>query len=366
MNINIVTVVFSRDVNITTASLALVGSADLAAPPALSSASYSYNATMHVAQWVYHSSLTTDKYLLNIPSAAVTSKASGQALDGEFVNGSGNLLPSGDATTGGDFNFRFNILPGDVDQNGAVNALDGANVRQHFLQYANQTGYNPFFDTYGKGAITGIDFTTVQTALFSALPNTDPTPPGQGGGGAAAASAPATSTAPGDAPSTPPTATGSAIALAGGTSAATPTPNSTAGSGDATFRAAVPNSATSPTAAVVADGSGDVAAASDVASGSGLVLSAAASADSSSSSIVTSSNSTTSGSAPNSTVEIKSSSDQAAGISAWTSSVSTITAEFHAGSLTARDAVFAEVEADGPLTSLWRRFGRSKHVGQAF
>ena len=364
-NINIVTVVFSRDVNITTSNINLVGSSDLSAPPALSGAAYSYNSTTHVAQWVYHSSLTTDKYLLNIPSTAVTSTASGQALDGEFVNGSGNLLPSGDATTGGDFNFRFNILPGDVDQNGAVNALDGANVHQHLLQYANQTGYNPLFDTYGKGAITGIDFTTVQTALFSALPNTDPTPPGQGGGGEVAATAPATGTAPSGAPSTPPTATGSAIALAGGSSAATPTPNSTVGSGDATFQAAVPNSASGPTAPIIASGSGDVAAASDVASGSGLVFGAAASADGSSSSIVTSTSSTTNGIAATSTFEIKPSSDQTAGISTWNSSASTIATAFHAGSLTARDAVFAEIDADGPLTSLWRRFGRSKHVGQA-
>src|SRR5262249_48890518 len=98
VNLNVITVVFSRDVNITTASLNLVGSPDPAAPPTLASAAYSYNNTTHTAEWVYRSSLTNDKYLLNIPSAAVTSVASGQALDGEFVNGSGTLLPSGNAT----------------------------------------------------------------------------------------------------------------------------------------------------------------------------------------------------------------------------------------------------------------------------
>ncbi len=264
-NLNIITVVFSRDVNINTANLNLVGSADLAAPPGLGTATYSYNSTTFAAQWVFHSSFTDDKYLLNIPSAAVTSKASGQALDGEFVNGSGNLLPSGNATTGGDFNFQFNILPGDVDQNGAVNALDGANVRLHFLQFANTAGYNPLLDTFGKGAITGIDFTTVQNALFSSLPNTDPTPPGQGGGGgAAAATAPATSPALSDVPSTPPTASGSASALAGGSNAATPTPSTAGGSGESTFQAAAANFVTSATAPVVAGGSGDVAVASDV------------------------------------------------------------------------------------------------------
>jgi hypothetical protein len=40
-NINVITVVFSRDVNIPTSSLSLVGSADLAPPPGLATAVYS-------------------------------------------------------------------------------------------------------------------------------------------------------------------------------------------------------------------------------------------------------------------------------------------------------------------------------------
>jgi hypothetical protein len=197
VNINVISVVFSRDVNINTASLALVGSSDLAAPPALSTATYSYNSTTHVATWVYRNSLSVDKYLLSIPSSAVTSVASGQTLDGEFVNGSGALLPSGDAAAGGNFNFRFNILPGDVDQNGVVTGTDGGNVRLHFMQFTTSPGYNPLYDTYGKGAITGIDLLTVQGALLTTLPTTDPGAPGGGGPTAPMASAaaqPATAT----------------------------------------------------------------------------------------------------------------------------------------------------------------------------
>jgi Dockerin type I domain len=306
--------------------------------------------------------LTGDKYLMSIPSAAVTSMASGQALDGEFVNGSGNLLPSGNATTGGDFNFQFNILPGDVDQNGAVNALDGAAVRQHFLLYANMAGYNPLFDTYGKGAITGIDFTTVQTALFSALPATDPTPPGHAGGGAAATTAPAATAAPSDASSTPPVGLGSSTGLAGGAMGSTATPTSAVGSGDSAFGSAALNSATGPTAPVVAGGAGDVTAASDGASASGPITAAALSPDSSPSSIMTIGGSTNGGDASTSTADVKASPEQAAARSTWNSAVSTITAEFHAGSLTVRDAVFAELDADGPLANRWRRFGPRNHA----
>jgi hypothetical protein len=142
-----------------------------------------------VASWTYNSPLSLDKYLISIPSAAATN-ALNASLDGEWTTGS-TSYPSGDGTAGGDLNFRFNLLPSDVDQSGAVNALDGGNVRQHFLQFANTAGYNPLYDVLGKGAITGIDFLTVQGALFSTLPNTDPTPsaPPIGGGAATTAAA---------------------------------------------------------------------------------------------------------------------------------------------------------------------------------
>jgi fibronectin type 3 domain-containing protein len=193
-NVNIISVVFSRDVNINTANIALVGSPDLGPAPALGTASFTYNSTTFTATWVYQAALPLDKYLLSIPSAAVTSKVSGAALDGEFANGSGNLLPSGDTVAGGDFNFRFNILPGDVDQNGVVTGVDGGSVRQHFLQFTTTAGYNPLYDTSGKGEITGIDLNLVQSTLLTSLPATDPTPPGQGGGALAPATdSPATS-----------------------------------------------------------------------------------------------------------------------------------------------------------------------------
>ncbi len=54
-------------------------------------------------------------------------------------------------------------------------------MRQHFMQFTTSPGYSPLFDTYGKGAITGIDLLAVQAALLSQLPATDPTPPAQGG-----------------------------------------------------------------------------------------------------------------------------------------------------------------------------------------
>jgi NPCBM/NEW2 domain/Fibronectin type III domain/Dockerin type I domain len=195
-NINIITVQFTEDVTINAAQagLALTGSPDLPAAPALSAASFSYSSATRAATWVYRSALPLDKYLISIPSSAVTNGL-GAALDGEFTTSTTNF-PSGNGTAGGDFNFRFNILPGDVDQNGVVTGTDGGAVRQHFLQFPSSPSYVALYDTYGKGAITGLDLLTVQGALLTQLPTTDPTPPGQGGGGANTAASSGSAIAP--------------------------------------------------------------------------------------------------------------------------------------------------------------------------
>jgi fibronectin type 3 domain-containing protein len=203
INVNIISVVFSRDVNINTASLALVGSPDLGPAPALGGASFTYNSSTFTAQWVFLAPLPLDKYLLSIPSAAVTSKASGAALDGEFVNGSGNLLPSGDSVAGGDFNFRFNILPGDADQNGVVTGTDGNGIRLRLLEDTTTANYSPLFDVNGDGVITGQDGGIVRAQLLQALPADDPSPPGQGGGGALPATAGSSSASTADSSATP-------------------------------------------------------------------------------------------------------------------------------------------------------------------
>jgi len=58
---------------------------------------------------------------------------SGNRLDGDWTNSTwtppsapvgGDTWPSGDGTAGGDFQFRFNVLPGDADQSGTVNFSD--------------------------------------------------------------------------------------------------------------------------------------------------------------------------------------------------------------------------------------------------
>ncbi|HEV3416877.1 MAG TPA: dockerin type I domain-containing protein [Pirellulales bacterium] len=177
-NITTLSVVFSQDVNINAAGLALVGSPDLPAPAALASAAFSYNSGTRTAQWTFAAPLTVDKYLLDIPSAAVANTL-GTSLDGEWTTGTSSF-PSGDGSPGGDFNFRFNLLPGDTDQNGVVTGVDGNGVRSRLLQDTTTASYTPMFDLNGDGTITGQDGGIVRAQLLQALPADDPSPPGQG------------------------------------------------------------------------------------------------------------------------------------------------------------------------------------------
>jgi hypothetical protein len=68
--------------------------------------------------------LTTGKYWLSLQSDAITSPTAGE-LDGEWATGATTFSAgSGDGAAGGVFNFRFNVLVGDVNADGVVNNGD--------------------------------------------------------------------------------------------------------------------------------------------------------------------------------------------------------------------------------------------------
>jgi fibronectin type 3 domain-containing protein len=338
-NINVISVQFTEDVtfNAAQAGLALNGSPDLPAAPALSTANFSYSSATRVASWAFHSPLALNKYLFSIPSSTATNGL-GASLDGEWTTGSSGY-PSGDGTTGGDFNFRFNILPGDVDQNGAVNSLDGANVRLHFLQYANMAGYNPLYDTLGKGEITGVDFLTVQGALFSTLPNTDPTPsaPQLSGGisSSAASQAPAVDNAV-----APASASGGTASAAATRAAPLAAPNSPIGSrgafgpGVAATATECPSaSADPPMNSLPAGGVGAAATSNNIPSNGTVADGIALSPDADTIS----------------SVSIKPPSNELAGATSFNTPAMSAASRFRAGWLAARDAVFAELSSDPAL-----------------
>ncbi len=119
VNVNQLKVTFSQDVGASlslaafsvtpTAGFTAVGNA---APAMPTLTGYTYDPTTFTATLNFSGVLPASVFDLKVSSAAV-SNASGQALDGEFVNGvtTGN---SGNGVAGGDFSFRVFVLPGDT------------------------------------------------------------------------------------------------------------------------------------------------------------------------------------------------------------------------------------------------------------
>src|SRR5207247_378861 len=123
LNLNQVKVRFSENVTVAQNDLLLAG----ARTPSYVTSAFAYDATTFTATWTLPSSLLPDKLLLQLPDT-ITSVATGEALDGEWTNGA-DSYNSGDGTAGGDFAFAFDVLPGDVNQSGAVNSSDTDDTR---------------------------------------------------------------------------------------------------------------------------------------------------------------------------------------------------------------------------------------------
>jgi len=122
-NINQISIKFDSDVALTQGALVIKG----VNTPTYSYAAtngFVYDAVTHVATWTLTSSVTADKLLMELASAGVSAAGDPTVkLDGEYVT-STTIGASGDGTAGGDFNFRVNVLPGDVNQTSPVNATD--------------------------------------------------------------------------------------------------------------------------------------------------------------------------------------------------------------------------------------------------
>ena len=104
----------------------------------------------------------------------------GNHLDGEWINPPSttpppSVYPSGDGIAGGDFLFRFNVLPGDVNQNGYVQATDGLLVRGALGSSAGQPAYSIFKDLNGNGYIQSNDGLLARGRLGANLPQGEPT-----------------------------------------------------------------------------------------------------------------------------------------------------------------------------------------------
>ncbi len=169
-NINKITVQFDESLaSLNQNSLVLAGGTGagiLATPTVTSFTSLGDN----TYQWALSAPLSNDHYLISFMSngANGVNDTRGAPLSGDWSTAS-SVFPSGNGLSGGDFNFYFNVLPGDTNQNGTVNASD-ANLIKTVLNFrTSSSGYNPSYDIDGNGTINALDVNLAKSALNARL-----------------------------------------------------------------------------------------------------------------------------------------------------------------------------------------------------
>ena len=103
--------------------------------------------------------LTRDKLLLTIGEGKIF--GAGGTLDGEFETGVS--LASGDGKAGGDFNFRFDVLPGNVNNDQLTNTNDLSTVRSLGFQIAGVSAeFNARANVNGDRVVNTNDISTIR------------------------------------------------------------------------------------------------------------------------------------------------------------------------------------------------------------
>jgi hypothetical protein len=129
------------------------------------------------AVWTLVAPLEIDKLLIKLDgtTAAAVTDLAGNMLDGEWTDES-STYASGDGTPGGDFNFEFHSLPGDLDHSGTVDAVDEAQVDATFISIASPAfgGYSVFNDLNGDGLVVSNDVLFTRARSGDTLPVPSP------------------------------------------------------------------------------------------------------------------------------------------------------------------------------------------------
>jgi hypothetical protein len=187
INLNQVSIRFSENVQVDANDLQIRGVNQL--NYAVDPASFTYNAATRTATWTLAGGqhFEKDRLLLDLDGDEPNGvrDTDGNLLDGEWQNPrnpapvDGDRFPSGNGDPGGDFRFRFNVLAGDVDQNGVVVAADFSDVKRRFFssttnELSGPNRYSVFHDVNGDGRIVADDYSEVKKRFFNTLPQGEP------------------------------------------------------------------------------------------------------------------------------------------------------------------------------------------------
>ncbi len=167
INLNQVIVEFSEDVAVEQNDLILTG----VAVPWYAIAGFNYNSMAHVAVWTLAQTIPFDALTVSLdgetPLAVVD--VAGNLLDGEWIDQT-SAFPSGNSVTGGDFSFRLNVVPADVNQDGVVDIFDVN------LISSNWGSEGPAGNVNGDDEVDIFDINAVSAHWGAAAPG-DVTPP---------------------------------------------------------------------------------------------------------------------------------------------------------------------------------------------
>ncbi|MAE66406.1 MAG: hypothetical protein CMJ18_19220, partial [Phycisphaeraceae bacterium] len=125
------------------------------------------------AVWTLSSAIGSDRLLLILDDANVAASASGLALDGEWADETSSF-PSGDGAAGGDFAFRFDVAPADVDRDGAATIFDIRPLRDALGTSAGAPAYSIFADLNGDATVDDLDKEPLRAELGRVLPAGSP------------------------------------------------------------------------------------------------------------------------------------------------------------------------------------------------
>jgi hypothetical protein len=184
INLDQVSVTFTSDVALDASHLTVRGA--VVENYEFDAGAFAYDSATHTATWKLANGQTFsgDRIRLALDADGIIDPTEAVPLDGDWINpvgaaAGGDAYPSGDGTPGGDFLFRVNLLPGDVNRNGTVLADDFSDVKKRFFKSTTNVGagdsaYSDFHDVNGDGIILAFDFSEVKKRFFNRLPDAPP------------------------------------------------------------------------------------------------------------------------------------------------------------------------------------------------
>jgi len=170
-NIDKIRIQFSEDVIVHKSDLSISG-VNLSSYEV---SSFIYDPQTYFATWTLANPLTKDRILLDLDGDGIdpVTNLTGARLDGNWLNNSATYA-SGDGNEGGDFEFAFNVLPGDGNNSNQVTVSDYVSANALSGKTTTSSGYNAKFDFDGSGQINSSDSLFVLGRIGNALPTGSP------------------------------------------------------------------------------------------------------------------------------------------------------------------------------------------------